>query len=168
MAIADAYIIIGSSNSFTDFTNGTDQTNYTNLNPAIYKAFGVAGVRPAKDMDDVRKFVSGDVRTGRYRKEKFHIKFQPFFVDGATGQNSFKDYLELTEDIVTKKYIWIETVSLSREGDPAESLNYWGFSGAQRHKIMVEIVEESVSPNFDKGIEELTWTVQSIPAEELP
>lgn len=177
MAITDGWLIIGSSDDWADYMGSDpidleDMGNY--INDDIFYRFAVAGIRPIKEPGETRKKIGNNIRASRMRTQKFHITFQPFYVLDRTGENTFKNYLYLTNTISIRDYIWLEVCNLTRLGttipsDPPEAgeTNYWGYGTFQRHREMVELVEESVTSNFEKGLEEVTWTVQMITPQEL-
>lgn len=177
MAITDAFVIIGSSNNYSDYLNATDfdlddLSEYQDTD--VFKMFAVTGIKPLKSDIETTKKVSGAIRTSRYRDDLYRIIYQPFYVNKSDAPNTHKDLLYMDDVILKRKYIWIEIANLGRigvseppsaPGDPDET-NFWGYGTLQKHRIMVELFSKSDGENFDKGYDELTQTWQVVPAEE--
>lgn len=171
MAITDAFVIIGSSNNYSDYLNATDfdlddLSEYQDTD--VFKMFAVTGIKPLKSDIETTKKVSGAIRTNRYRDDLYRIVYQPFYVDKSDAPNTHKDLLYMDEVILPRKYIWIEVANLSRLGisETEGETNFWGYGTLQKHRIMVELYSKSDGENFDKGYDELTQTWQVVPAEE--
>jgi len=154
-----------------DFT----QDSFFDVPPSTLEEYAITlaivGVMPEwRKRGEDKKRIGGQPHACRIRDLFLTVKFAPFTVlaNSSDNYNDHSDKMNLYKYILQKDFVYILDIDHERATFPAGG-NLFGseidpeFPYSEQIKdYTIELIDENISPNFDKGYEEIEMTFQLI------